>query len=48
MKFLREVLNLVSANFMVSSILGLFLTILAGLSLSFDTKTVLSTLKDRK
>ena len=35
-------------NFMVLSILGLFLIILAGLSLSFHTKTVLTALKDRK
>ena len=48
MKFLRDVLNLVSVNFMVLSILGLFLIILAGLSLSFHTKTVLTALKDRK
>ena len=37
-----------SENFMVLSILGLFLIILAGLSLSFHTKTVLTALKDRK
>ena len=30
MKFLRDVLNLVLVNFMVLSILGLFLIILAG------------------
>ena len=48
MKFLRDVLNLVLINFMVMSILGLFLIILAGLSLSFHTKTVLAALKDRK
>ena len=48
MKFLRDVLNPVLANFMVFSILGLFLIILAGLSLSFHTKTVLAALKDRK
>ena len=30
MKFLRDVLNLVLVNFMVMSILGLFLIILAG------------------
>ena len=41
-------LNLVLVNFMVLSILGLFLIILAGLSLSFHTKTVLTALKDRK
>ena len=35
-------------NFMVLSILGLFLIILAELSLSFHTKTVLTALKDRK
>ena len=48
MKFLRGVLNLVLVIFMVKSILGLFLIILAGLSLSFHTKTVLAALKDRK
>ena len=48
MKFLRDVLNLVLGNFMVLSILGLILIILAGLSLSFHTKTVLAALKDRK
>ena len=48
MKFLRDVLNLVLVNFMVMSILGLFLIKLAGLSLSFHTKTVLAALKDRK
>ena len=48
MKFLRDVLNLVLVNFMVLSILGLFLMILAGLSLSFHTKTALTALKDRK
>ena len=48
MKFLRDVLNLVLVNFMVLSILGLFLIIHAGLSLSFHTKTVLTALKDRK
>ena len=47
MKFLGDVLNLVLVNFMVLSILGLFLIILAGLSLSFHTKTVLAALKDR-
>jgi len=47
-KFLRDVLNYVLVNFMVMSILGLFLIILAGLSLSFHTKTVLAALKDRK
>ena len=46
--FLRDVLNLVSVNFMVLSILGLFLIILEGLSLSFHTKSVLVALKDRK
>ena len=40
MKFLRDVLNLVLVNFMVLSILRLFLIIHAGLSLSFHTKTV--------
>ena len=48
MKFLHDVLNLVLVNFMVLSILGLFLIILAGLSLSFHTKPVLAALKDRK
>ena len=48
MKFSRDVLNLVLVNFMVLSILGLFLIIHAGLSLSFHTKTVLAALKDRK
>ena len=48
MKFLRDVLNLVLVNFMAISILGLFLIILAGLSLSFHTKTVLAALKDKK
>ena len=43
-----EVLNLVLVNFMVLSILGLFLIMLAELSLSFHTKTVLTALKDRK
>ena len=42
MKFLRDVLNLVLVNFMVLSILRLFLIIHAGLSLSFHTKTVLA------
>ena len=40
--------NLVVVNFMVLSILGLFLIILAGLSRSFHTKIVLAALKDRK
>ena len=48
MKFLHDVLNLVLVNFMVLSILRLFLIILAGLSLSFHTKTVLAALKGRK
>ena len=48
MKFLRDVSNLVLVNSMVLSILGLFLILLAGLSLSFHTKTVLAALKDRK
>ena len=48
MKFLRDVLNLVLVNFMVLSILGLFLIVLSGLSLSSSTKTVLAALKDRK
>ena len=48
MKFLHDVLNLVLVNFMVLSILGLFFIILAGLSPSFHTKTVLAALKDRK
>ena len=48
MKFLLDVSNLVLVNFMVLSILGLFLIILAGLSLSFHTKTILAALKDRK
>ena len=39
--------NLVLVNFMVLSIIKLFLIILAGLSLSFHTKTVLAALKDR-
>ena len=39
--------NLVLVNFMVMSILGLFLIILAELSFSFHTKTVLAALKDR-
>jgi len=47
-KFLRDVLNLVLVNFMAMSILGLFLIILAGVSLSFHTKTVLAAHKDRK
>ena len=42
MKFLRDVLNLVLVNFMVLSILRLFLIIHTGLSLSFHTKTVFS------
>ena len=37
MKFLRDVSNLVLVNVMLLSILGLFLIILAGLSLSFHT-----------
>ena len=48
MMFLLGVLNFEIVNFMVLSILGLFLIILAGLSLSFHTKTVLAALKDRK
>ena len=48
MKFFRDVSNLVLVYFMVLSILGLFLIIFAGLSLSFHTKTVLAALKDRK
>ena len=48
MKFLRDVLNPVLVNFKILSILGLFLIILVGLSLSFRTKTFLATLKDRK
>ena len=44
-KFLRDVLNLVLVNFMVLSILRLFLIIHAGLSLSFHTKIVLAALK---
>ena len=48
MKLLRDVLNLVLVNFMVMSILGLFLIIIAGLRLSFHTKTVLAARKDRK
>ena len=39
MKSLHDVLNLVLINFMVLSILGLFLIILVGLNLSFHTKT---------
>ena len=46
--FLRDVLNLVLVNFMVLSILRLFLIIHAGLSLSFHSKTVLAALTDRK
>ena len=45
--FVRRV-NLVLVNFMVLSILGLYLIIRAGLSLSFHTKTVLAALKDRE
>ena len=48
MKFLCDVLNLVLVNFMALSILGLFLIIHAGLSLSFHTKTVSAALEDRK
>ena len=40
--------NLVLVNFMVLAMLGLFLIILAGLSLSYHTKSVLAALKDRK
>ena len=46
-KFLRDVPNLVLVNFMVF-VLRLFLIKLAGLCLSFHTKTVLAALKDRK
>ena len=45
-KFLCDVPNLVLVNFMVLSILRLFLIKLAGLYLSFHTKTVLAALKD--
>ena len=47
MKFVRRV-NLVLVDFTVLSILGLYLIILAGLSLSFPKKTVLAALKDRE
>ena len=45
---MRVLLNFVLASFMDLSILGLFFKTLAGLSLSFHTKIVLTVLKGLK